>query len=118
MPVKVVARRKPRPTNLLQMKPKPCAGSTTGAENPIPGGELKFTPMFANYQYSLTGAQQSAIQLWLRSVDEEAQQTLEWELLHDLTYTMDWTPNKPTFELAGEREIDRRAEDKPSGGAQ
>jgi hypothetical protein len=85
--------------NLIRMKA--AVRPATGADRSIGG----FTPMFANYQYSLTGAQQSAIQIWLRSaISGEGQQSPEWKLLHDMTYTENWTPNNPVFEMDGERE--------------
>ncbi len=47
--------------------------------------------MHANYQYSLTAAQQQAIQVFLRFMPAEVQDTEAWKLLHDLTYSMDWS---------------------------
>lgn len=57
---------------------------------------------YANYQYSLTGAQQQAIQLWLRRIPREAQGE-SWQLLHHLTYTNSWTEH-PQFEVATTQE--------------
>ncbi len=96
---------------ILAMKPR-ANKSGTGAK------PSKITPMFANYQYSLTGEQQSAIQSWLRCViSEEGQQSPEWKLLHDMTYTENWTPNEPVFEMVGERKIrEFLAETKTTGG--
>lgn len=39
-----------------------------------------------NYQYSLTGPQQAAIQTFLRELPADFQKRPEWELLHSLTY--------------------------------
>lgn len=53
--------------------------------------------MFANYRYSLTGAEQSAIQLWLRlNISAEGQESDVWQLLHSLTYPDSWT-DTPEF---------------------
>ena len=51
---------------------------------------------FANYQYSLTAYQQEAIQLFLRVLPLEYHGTV-WTLLHELTYTNDWTKDKPKY---------------------
>jgi hypothetical protein len=52
--------------------------------------------MYGNYQYSLDGNEQSSIQMFLRSLPQEAinkaigGQTA-WDLLHELTYAESWT---------------------------
>ena len=61
--------------------------------------------MYANYQYSLTSEQQSAIQIWLRLLPKSFQDTYGWRLLHELTYTEDWTPDDPKYTV-GVPELD------------
>ena len=45
----------------------------------------------ANYKYSLTSQQQSAIRGYLRLLPDILKKCDEWELLHKLTYAEDWT---------------------------
>jgi hypothetical protein len=59
---------------------------------------LKITPMFANYKYTLTGAQQEEVQMFLRQIasatdrdGKRADENAAWVLLHNLTYTESWT---------------------------
>jgi hypothetical protein len=52
--------------------------------------------MYGNYQHSLTGKQQSAIQIYLRMLPAEYRDNPMWQLLHDLTYAESWTP-EPQF---------------------
>jgi hypothetical protein len=47
--------------------------------------------MHGNYEYSLTGEQQSAIQVFLRmAIPKQMQNSPEFQLLHDLTYANSW----------------------------
>lgn len=55
--------------------------------------------MFGNYQFSLTSNEQSDWQLWLRFMPVHMQHHPVWKMLHDLSYTDDWTdkPTQPTL---------------------
>jgi len=58
--------------------------------------------MYGNYQYSLDSNEQSSIQLFLRTLRQEAIDNAiggrtAWDLLHELTYTDSWTET-PQFE--------------------
>jgi hypothetical protein len=66
--------------------------------------------VIANYKYSLTGAQQSAIQVFLRTLPDSAIKnalggTAVFNFLHGLTYADDWTkePLYPTVDDKGDR---------------
>lgn len=58
---------------------------------------------YANYQYSLSRAQQQAIQLWLRLRIPPQVRGDAWELLHSLTYTNSWS-DEPQFDVPGTEE--------------
>ncbi len=51
--------------------------------------------MYGNYEYSLTSKAQSEIQIWLRGLPEKYRDGA-WYLLHDLTYTDNWTETPET----------------------
>jgi len=55
----------------------------------------------ANYKYSLTAQQQSAIQEYLRLLPDILKKSEEWELLHKLTYAEDWSdqPRYPKVDV-------------------
>lgn len=58
--------------------------------------------MYGNYQYSLDGASQSAIQMFLRTLSASAIENAlggreAFNLLHELTYAKSWT-KEPEFE--------------------
>jgi hypothetical protein len=53
--------------------------------------------VYGNYHYSLTNAQQTSLQLYLRTLPSQCQNSPAWELLHELTYADSWTDG-PAFE--------------------
>jgi hypothetical protein len=70
-----------------------CQPIITSEENM---DEPAVTRLYANFEYSLTGSQQSGLQMFLRTLPESCMESEEWKLLHALTYTTDWTP-EPKF---------------------
>ncbi len=47
--------------------------------------------IYANYEYTLTGQQQSEIQMFLRRLPAKLQDTDAWSILHSMTYANSWT---------------------------
>lgn len=62
--------------------------------------------LYGNYQYSLSGADQSAIQIWLRMLPKHLRQSWPWQLLHQLSYAQTWT-DTPRFPLAEKEEVEK-----------
>jgi hypothetical protein len=76
--------------------------------------------MYSNYQHSLTAEQQRAIQVCLRLLPMEYRGAA-WELLHELTYSNDWTRDQAKYLVPVEKGIPRTTRvppaEKPSPSA-
>lgn len=60
--------------------------------------EQKMQALFANYSFSITNVQQGEWQTFLRALPDECKNHRIWEMLHDLSYARDYSP-EPKNEL-------------------